>query len=335
MLDTDYPGDLEVIVTDDGSRDDTAAKVEAMAAADPRIRLVRQPNRGKAAALRHAISQSRREIIVFLDADTQFERTTIGALVEPLVHPLVGAVSGNARVGNLRTFIANCQSLEYICGFNLDRRAYTEWNCITVVPGAVSALRRSAITAAAGFSDDTLAEDTDLTLTLHRLGYRIEYAPDAIAWTEAPETYRGLAKQRFRWAFGTMQCLWKHRDMVFNPRWGALGWFSLPNIWFLQIGLVAVTPLVDAILLYSLLFGHAWGIWYWFAAVLGMDLFLALLACWMDGERLHKALLILPMRIWYRPLLAWVIWHSIFRALKGAFVVWGKLERTASVPSRA
>ena len=334
VLDTDYAGELEVIVVDDGSKDDTAAQVEEFTASDPRIRLVRQPNLGKAAALRQAVAQSRHEIVVFLDADTMFQRGTIRALVQPLAHPLVGAVSGNARVGNLRTFIARCQSLEYICGFNLDRRAYTELNCITVVPGAISAFRRSAILAAGGFSQDTLAEDTDLTLTLHRLGYHIEYAPDAVAWTEAPETYKGLAKQRFRWAFGTMQCLWKHRDLVFNPRYGALGWFSLPNIWFLQIGLVAVTPFVDAILLYSLVLGHALGIWYWFAAVLGMDLFLATFACWLDGERLHKALLILPMRFVYRPLLAWVIWRSIFRAVKGAFVAWGKLERTASVPSR-
>ena len=132
-----------------------------------------------------------------------------------------------------------------------------------------------------------------------------------------------------------MQCLWKHRDLVFNPRFGALGWFSLPNIWFMQIALVAVTPLVDGILLYSLMLGHAWGIWYWFAIVLGLDLFLAALACWMDGERLHKAFLILPMRFFYRPILAIVIWRSILRAFKGAFVAWGKLERTASVPSRA
>jgi len=368
VLDTDYTGELEVIVVDDGSRDDTAAKVEELVAAEPRIRLIQQPNRGKAGALRHGVTVARNEIVAFLDADTLFEHHTLSALVQPLEHPLVGAVSGNARVGNLltshapagapsanqrgflsrwwagstwatlclltRRFIASCQSLEYICGFNLDRRAYTEWNCITVVPGAVSALRRSAIVAGGGFSDDTLAEDTDLTLVMHRLGYRIEYASDAVAWTEAPETTIGLVKQRSRWAFGTMQCLWKHRDMVFNPRYGALGWFSLPNIWFMQIGLVAVTPLVDAILLYSLLFGNARGIWYWFVIVLGLDLFLAALACWMDGERLRRSLLILPMRFFYRPILAWVIWRSISRALKGAFVAWGKLERTASVPSR-
>lgn len=361
VLDTDYAGELEVIVVDDGSRDDTAEKVEELAAEDPRLRLIQQVNRGKAAALRHGVTVAHNEIVAFLDADTLFERHTLSALVQPLEHPLVGAVSGNARVGNLlsskagpslisrwwagstwatvslfmRKFIARCQSLEYICGFNLDRRAYTEWNCITVVPGAVSAIRRSAIEAAGGFSDDTLAEDTDLTLVLHRLGYRIEYAPGAVAWTEAPETYGGLVKQRSRWAFGTMQCLWKHRDMVFSPRFGALGWFSLPNIWFMQIGLVAVTPLVDGILLYSLLFGNARGIWYWFVIVLGLDLFLAALACWMDGERLRKSFLILPMRFFYRPMLAYVIWRSIFRAFKGAFVAWGKLERTASVPSRA
>src|SRR5204863_10105875 len=133
------------------------------------------------------VAHAAHEIVVVLDADTMFERGTLRAIVRPLANPLVGAVSGNARVGNLRKFVAKCQSLEYICGFNLDRRAYTEWNCITVVPGAVSALRRSAIEAAGGFSDDTLAEDTDLTLTLHRLRYRIGYAPKAIAWTEAPE----------------------------------------------------------------------------------------------------------------------------------------------------
>jgi cellulose synthase/poly-beta-1,6-N-acetylglucosamine synthase-like glycosyltransferase/peptidoglycan/xylan/chitin deacetylase (PgdA/CDA1 family)/spore germination protein YaaH len=335
VVETDYRGEFEVIVVDDGSKDETAGEVSRLAAADPRIRLLRQPNRGKAVALRHALEEARHCVVVFLDADTLFERTTLRAIVRPFADPLVGAVSGNARVGNLRKLVARYQSLEYICGFNLDRRAYTEWNCITVVPGAISALRRSAIIAAGGFSQDTLAEDTDLTLTLHRLGYRITYAPDAIAHTEAPETFATLAKQRFRWAFGTMQCLWKHRDLVFNPRFRALGWFSLPNIWFMQIGLVAVTPVVDFILLYSLYLGTATGIWYWFVAVLGMDLFLAGLACWLEGEPLRRAFLILPMRFFYRPLLAWVIWKSIFHALKGAFVTWGKLERTASVPSRA
>jgi cellulose synthase/poly-beta-1,6-N-acetylglucosamine synthase-like glycosyltransferase/peptidoglycan/xylan/chitin deacetylase (PgdA/CDA1 family) len=335
VLETDYAGEFEVIVVDDGSKDDTSGEVERMAVNDSRVRLLRQANAGKASALERGLAQARHGVVVFLDADTLFERGTLGAIVQPLAKPLVGAVSGHARVGNLRTFIARCQSLEYICGFNLDRRAYTEWNCITVVPGAVSALRKSAIDVAGGFSHDTLAEDTDLTLTLHRLGYRIEYAPDAVAWTEAPETFGTLAKQRFRWAFGTMQCLWKHRDLVFNTRFGALGWFSLPGVWFFQILLVAIAPLVDAVLLYSLIFGHAAAIWYYFAAFLVMDIFLALLACRIEGEPAARAMMIVPMRFVYRPLLSWVIWKSIIRALKGALVGWGKLERTGAVPSRA
>src|SRR5204863_9182177 len=128
--------------------------------------------------------------------------------------------------------------LEYIVGFNLDRRAYTRWNCITVLPGAISAIRKQAINHAGGLSLDTLAEDTDLTLSLHKLRLRSVYVPGAVAWTEAPETVRTLSRQRFRWAHGHLQCLWKHRHMVCNWRDRGLDWFSLPSIWFCQIILV-------------------------------------------------------------------------------------------------
>ncbi|MHC1743440.1 MAG: glycosyltransferase [Syntrophobacteraceae bacterium] len=335
LLRTTYPGTIEVLVVDDGSKDRTAEIVERVAETDPRVRLIRQPNQGKALALRAAIAEASYDIVVMLDADTQFAPQTIGALAQPLADSRVGAVSGHAKVGNLRTFIARCQALEYICGFNLDRRAYHQLNCITVVPGAVSALRKSAVMQVGGISTDTLAEDTDLTLALHRKGYRVAYVPAAIAWTEAPESVRALVGQRFRWAFGTLQCLWKHRDMVFNPHFGALGWFSLPSVWFFQILLVTVTPLVDFLLVCSLFLGVGDAIYTYFMTFLIMDIFLAGLACRMEGERLSKALLIIPMRFIYRPLLSLVIWKSIIKAAKGAWVTWGKLDRTASVPSRA
>ena len=331
VLDTAYPGAIELVIVDDGSTDQTAAIVRQRAAAEPRIRFESQPNGGKSVALRTALSLVRHELIVFLDADTRFERGTLGALVAPLADPAVGAVSGHAKVGNLRTFIARCQGLEYTCGFNLDRRAYAVWNCITVAPGAVSALRRSALEDAGGFSLDTLAEDTDLTLCLHRAGHRVAYAHNAVAWTEAPETLRSLAKQRFRWAFGTLQCLWKHADLVFNPEFKALGWFALPSVWFCQILLVALTPAIDLLLLFSLIAGDAARMGGFFLAFLAMDMLLALVACRMDDEPLSKAWRILPMRLIYRPLLSWVVWHAILKAFKGAWVTWGKLERTASV----
>src|SRR5205814_8051045 len=131
----------------------------------------------------------------FIDADTHCSRRTLPHLLAPFARPDIGGVSGHAKVGNLRSFIARCQALEYTCGFNLDRRAYDRWNCITVVPGAISALRRSAIERVGGLSLDTLAEDTDLTLALHKGAARIVYTPDAIAWTEAPETLATLARQ--------------------------------------------------------------------------------------------------------------------------------------------
>jgi cellulose synthase/poly-beta-1,6-N-acetylglucosamine synthase-like glycosyltransferase len=247
------------------------------------VRLFSQSNAGKPGALRRALAEARHEIVVFLDADTLFERATIRRLVEQVTIDRVGAVAGNARVGNRRNFVTRCQALEYICGFNLDRRAYTIWNCVTVVPGAVSAFRREALDQAGGLSDDTLAEDTDLTLTLHRHGWRIAYAPDAIAWTEAPETWRALAKQRVRWAFGTMQCLWKHRDLTFNPRHPAIGFFSMPSAWFFHLILVAIVPLADGILLWSLVAGYATALWPYFAAFLVLDVLLALLACAFEG----------------------------------------------------
>ncbi len=335
LLKTDYQGELEVILIDDGSGDDTAAEVEKIAATDARVRLIRQDNRGKARALQRGIATAKHELIVFIDADTHCQRHTLRHLLAPFGNPDIGGVSGHAKVGNLRSFIARCQSLEYTVGFNLDRRAYTRWNCITVLPGAISAIRKTAIDRAGGLSLDTLAEDTDLTLSLHKQRLRIVYVPAAVAWTEAPETVRALSRQRFRWAYGTLQCLWKHRDMVFNWRYRALGWFSLPSIWFFQIILVAITPAVDLFLILSLPFG-AWRDLLPFVIVfLATDVILATLACVLERENVLQAWRIIPMRLIYRPMLSYCIWKAIVRGVKGAWVSWGKLERTASVPVRA
>ena len=334
VLASDHAGEIEVLVVDDGSRDETSAEVEKIAQTDGRVRLVRQTNRGKAVALRRGLALLQHELVVFLDADTHLQTDTMRLLARPMHDEQVVAVSGHAKVGNLRSFIARCQALEYTCGFNLDRRAYDRWNCITVVPGAISAIRRSAIANVGGLSLDTLAEDTDLTLALHRGDNRIVYTPDAIAWTEAPETLRTLARQRFRWAYGTLQCLWKHREKVFNWRYRALGWFSLPSVWFFQILLVALTPMVDLFLIASLPFGAGRAVLPFVVIFLAMDVILATLACILEREPILRAWRILPMRLIYRPLLSYVIWKAILRAIKGAWVGWGKLERTASVPVR-
>src|SRR5947208_12380632 len=170
LLASDYKGEIEVIVVDDGSRDETASQVKHVAHVDPRIRLLQQENRGKARALQRGLAAVHHGIVVFIDGDTQCQRDTLPRLLGPFTDERVGAVSGHAKVGNLRTFIARCQALEYTCGFNLDRRAYNRWNCITVVPGAISAVRKEAIDEAGGLSLQTLAEDTDLTCHCINIG---------------------------------------------------------------------------------------------------------------------------------------------------------------------
>lgn len=335
VLNTIYAGPMEVIVVDDGSRDATAAVVDGLAAGDHRIRLIRQDNLGKARALRTGLASARHDFVVCLDADTQFTPHTIGHLIRPFADPAVGAVSGRARVGNPHTLIARFQSLEYTCGFNLDRRAYDRLNCITVVPGAVGAFRKSAVAAAGGISTETLAEDTDLTLALHLAEFTVRYAPQAVAWTEAPETVQAFAKQRFRWAFGTLQCLWKHRELLFSARAKGLGWFSLPSMWFFNLFLVAIGSIIDLLLIFSLVMNPTnVTLYVYFFIFLAADLVLAAVACLVEREPLAQIWLVLPMRFIYRPVLNVVVVRAILRALKGVWVGWGKLDRTASVTYR-
>jgi cellulose synthase/poly-beta-1,6-N-acetylglucosamine synthase-like glycosyltransferase len=163
------------------------------------------------------------------------------------------------------------------------------------------------------------------------MGWRVTYASEAIAWTEAPDTVRALCKQRFRWAFGTMQCLWKHRDLILNPRFGALGCFSLPSIVLFQILLVAAVPAVDLLLIISLISGAGLPFVAYFLAFLLCDLALAALACWIEKEPLLRAAWIIPMRFVYRPILSYVVWRSILQMLRGAWVGWGKLDRKGTV----
>lgn len=327
LLASDYPGPLEIIVVDDGSTDRTGAIVEELAAQHPQIRPVRQANRGKAIALQQGINLAQHPFLVMLDADTQFQVNTLRELIQPLSDPQVGAVSCHIRVGNDDTWIARYQALEYLAGFNLDRRAYAALNAITVVPGAASSYRAEAIAAAGGIQPDTLAEDTDLTLALHRVGYQIRHTARAHAVTEAPRTLRALLRQRQRWSFGTLQCLWKHRDMQFSIRYGWLGLFSLPSIWFFHVLLVALVPLVDLTLILSLIRGSDSSLLTYSLIFMAVDVFLALVACQLDGEPWRTSLRIIPMRLVYRPLLALAVLYALQRAMRGTWVGWGVQER--------
>ena len=339
---------LEVIVVDDGSTDATSAIVSGAFADDPRVRLLTLANGGKAAALNRALEIASAPIIVALDADTQFEELTIARLARWFADGEVGAVAGNAMVGNRVNLVTRWQAVEYVTAQNLERRALARFGAITVVPGAVGAWRRAALDAVGGYPVDTLAEDQDLTIAVQRAGWRIAYDTEAVAWTEAPESFRALAKQRFRWAYGTLQCLWKHRRILREGRPAGLAWVGLPQAWLFQIGFAVVSPIIDLALVLSIIdtmvrvHQHGWaqtesdvlrmGL-YWLAFT-AVDVACGAVAYRLEPrERRYPAWLLVAQRIVYRQIMYSVVIRAVGTAILGPWVGWGKLERTGRVQS--
>lgn len=345
-----YDGALDVVVVDDGSPDATYAVARSAYGDHPRVAVYTKPNGGKSTALNYGIARARGEVVVCLDADTIFQPDTVARLVAPLVDARVGAVAGNAKVGNRLNIVTRWQALEYVTSQNVDRRAFSLLNAITVVPGAVGAWRKALVLSAGGFSHDTLAEDQDLTIAIRRMGYTIAYADDAIAWTEAPDTLGGLARQRFRWSFGTLQSAWKYRGELFRPRSGTLGWVALPNTWIFQLLFAALSPLADLTFAWSLV--AVWiarlqhGATYsnvamqhlaeYYALFLLVDWGAAVIAFLVEPrEDKQLTWLIFLQRFAYRQVMYWVVLKAFASAFRGRVVGWGKLERKATVSVQA
>jgi len=330
LTETDYP-DLEVVVVDDGSTDGTADLVEALRL--PSVRLIRRANGGKAAALTTGLLATEAEVVVMVDGDTLFEQDTITKLVQPLADPLVGAVSGNTKVGNRGTLLGRWQHIEYVMGFNLDRRMYEVLQCTPTVPGAIGAFRRSVLIEVGGVSSDTLAEDTDLTLLIGRRGHRVVYTEYARAWTEAPSTFGGLWRQRYRWSFGTMQAVWKHKGAIVSrdPDDRRIGLRALPYMILFQILLPLVAPIIDLFALYGLIFGDAAPVLAFWVGFNVLQLVIAVIAFRLDGESL-RPLWALPLQQFvYRQLMYLVITESTISALVGARASWKTTPRTGDV----
>jgi cellulose synthase/poly-beta-1,6-N-acetylglucosamine synthase-like glycosyltransferase/peptidoglycan/xylan/chitin deacetylase (PgdA/CDA1 family) len=330
LLASDYP-DLEVIVVDDGSTDETAAIVEGLDLGD--VHLVQQDNAGKAAALNTGIAMSYGEVVVMVDGDTIFEPDTVLRLVQPLASDDVAAVSGNTKVGNRHGLLGRWQHIEYVTGFNLDRRMYEVLQCTPTVPGAVGAFRRDVLEEVGGVSGDTLAEDTDLTMAIGRTGRRVVYAEDARAWTEAPSTFGGLWRQRYRWSFGTMQAVWKHKGAMVSRDWRdrRIGRRALPYMIFFQIALPMAAPVIDLFALYGLVFlDPVRTLAYWIAFNL-LQLGVAAFAFRLDREPLRPLWAMPLQQFVYRQLMYLVIIESTISALIGVRAHWQTIPRTGDV----
>lgn len=344
-LDSRLPAEwppIEVIVVNDGSTDSTGEQLHENFGHDARVHIIEQVNMGKPAALNRARESAGGEVLITIDADTYVEPDAVAKLARHFGDATVGAVAGNVKVGNRDRWLTRWQALEYVTSQNLEKRAFDLLNCIAVVPGALGAWRAEAVGAAGGISADTVAEDTDLTIAIRRLGWRILYDDTAIAHTQAPETVRELLRQRLRWTFGTMQAVWKHRDTLGRWKYGTLGWIALPNVFLFQILLPLFSPVIDLMFLVTLLLwglakipalsGHIQQLWttddvlrslIFFAAFMLIDFLTCVLAFALEKKEDWTLLApLLPQRFVYRQMMYWVLFRSIVQAAQGRAVGW-------------
>ncbi len=349
-LNSDYPK-LRVIVIDDGSKDRTGEAVRetfCQEIAQGRLRILTQANGGKASALNYGLESVTEEIFVGIDADTIIAPDAIRRLVSHFIDPKIGALAGNAKVGNKINLWTRWQALEYITSQNFERRALNTFSAVSVVPGAIGAWRTQAVKECGGYHVDTVAEDADLTMALLQAGYKVEYEDRALAFTEAPSSAKGLMRQRFRWSFGILQAVWKHRSAF--ARKGALGWMALPNIVVFQIALPLFSPFIDLMFVVGSLKYLVWDKHFhpdtadpasfqqlvlFFAFFLAIDFIASAIAFALE-RREGRADWMLLGHVWlqrfaYRQLFSLVLIKTLKRAAEGGAFSWDKLERKATV----
>jgi peptidoglycan-N-acetylglucosamine deacetylase len=351
VLNSDYTN-LHVIVIDDGSTDRTfevAREAYAKDIAAGRVQVLTKPNGGKAAALNFALQGINEDFYVGIDADTVIAMDAISKLIPHFEDERVGAVAGNAKVGNRVNLWTRWQALEYITSQNFERRALDLFNVVTVVPGAIGAWRTVGARAAGGYPINTVAEDADLTMNLLEQKYKVVYEDRALAFTEAPIDARGLMRQRFRWSFGILQAVWKHRLAFIRNK--AMGLFALPNILVFQMLLPLVSPFIDLMFLAGLAHylidrhyhpeaasaASLEKLLAYFGAFLLIDFVTSTIA--FSLERRHPAnkgdgwLLfhIWLQRFAYRQVFSIVLAKTLKRAIDGKPFNWDKLERTATM----
>ncbi|MFB6262403.1 MAG: glycosyltransferase family 2 protein [Bradymonadaceae bacterium] len=292
LLDVEYP-DFEVVVVNDGSRDQTLETLREAFDLEPADRVVHRRietepvktiyrsehddrlvvadkvNGGKGDALNVGINLARSPLVCCIDADTIVERTALLRMIEPYVyHPLdVMAVGGTVRVANgcavgetgieeMRlpdSWLARFQIVEYLRAFLFGRMGFNRLGGNLIISGAFGLFLKEAVVDVGGYDDETVGEDMELIVRLHKHGRstepprRVIQIPEPISYTEVPEDFRTLGVQRDRWHRGLADSLWRHKTMFLNPRYGAIGMFVVPVYFFFEL----IGPLVE-------LFGYGW-----------------------------------------------------------------------------
>jgi cellulose synthase/poly-beta-1,6-N-acetylglucosamine synthase-like glycosyltransferase len=331
VLESAYP-DKEIIVVDDGSSDLTQRIAQGYA--DRGVKVIHRPNGGKATALNHGLLFARGEIIVIVDADSQICHNTLAELVKPFRDPDVAAVAGNIKVLNRNNLLTRCQALEYISSINIYRRALDVFGSVTVVPGALGAYRREALVGSGFYDPDTLVEDFDVTIKALKSGKIVQASTTAVSYTEAPQTLKDLFKQRIRWYRGNFQTLWKHRDAVYNSRYGFLQRLSFPHIAISMVFLPLAGLVNIAASIMILLDGRGLVLLPTFLFFCFLQLLLCIMALQLDDEDRKLALYSPFLILFYKQFCDFILLKSFFDVVFRRRLKWTSARRVGAEVSR-
>jgi len=321
---------FEIIVVDDGSKDDTHKKILAIAAEDPnqRIRVIKKPNGGKASALNYGASAARGEFILNMDGDTKLSKDSLLNAIKHFDDPKVGAVAGNIKVLNRENTLTNLQALEYVEGLAMVRSAQGFMHMVNIVPGPFGMFRKSLLSQVGGYDYDTYAEDCDLTLKILFSGWRIVYEPTSIAYVESPAKLLDLLQQRYRWTRGMLQALIKHSKHLFNPKQSKTNFFIL---WYMAFETL-IWP-------FSSIFGTIFFIYiglqhglvnllfFWWLQLTILDVIAALYCILVEDEDLKLIFYVPLFRMVYCTVIDICKVFGIIEEFLGLSMTWGKLIR--------
>ena len=299
LLALNYP-EYEVLLINDGSKDRTLARMteafELEAASryqmasieaasvrgiyrskfQPNLWVIDKENGGKADALNVGLNFCRTPLFCAMDADSILERDALIRIVRPfLENASTVAAGGIIRIVNdcsleggtitkirlPKNIWAKFQVLEYLRAFLSGRMGWSALKATLIISGAFGMFKRSAVVAVGGYAHDTVGEDMELVVKLHRyflerkLPYQISFVPDPVAWTECPESTKILGRQRDRWQRGLFEVLSRHRVMLFNPRYGRIGMFAFPYFYFLEM----LGPAIEIPGYFAFLIAIIWG----------------------------------------------------------------------------
>jgi len=328
VLEASYP-DKEIIVIDDGSKDRTYQIAQGYENAG--VKVIHRPNGGKATALNHGLLFARGEIIVIVDADSQITKNTLVELVKPFRDPDVAAIAGNIKVLNRKNLLTKCQALEYIASINIYRRALDVFGSVTVVPGALGAYRRKVLEGGGVYDPDTLVEDFDVTIKALKSGNIVQASTSAISYTEAPEKVKDLYKQRLRWYRGNFQAIWKHRDAIYNSRYGFLQKLSFPHIAISMIFLPLAGLVNIATTIIIFINGQGMVLLPTFLFFCFLQFLLCVMALEMDDEDKKLALYAPFLLLGYKQLCDYIILRSLFDVIFRRKLKWTSAQRVGQV----